>query len=253
MPGYRSAVSLELTPPVAGVIGLAAFLIGLSKGGVGGGIGPLITILVAVIVTPSQAIGVLLPLLMIGDLAAVWVHRADWDRRIIVRLLPAATVGVVMASIFLRQTSDRGIEIFLAVLSLAFVAYRLAEPRLRRAKLRAGTGLAVTAGVTTGITSTVAHAGGPPVAIYLLAAGTVPVTFVATSAVLFFVVNWLKVPGYVAAGMLDVTMVRVVPFAALIWPGVAVGRWLVQRVPATVFERIILALLVLGAVYLLIG
>jgi uncharacterized membrane protein YfcA len=71
--------------------------------------------------------------------------------------------------------------------------------------------------------------------------------------VLFFVINWLKLPGYMAAGLLDASMVRVVPFAALIWPGVAAGRWLVQRVPATVFERAILALLVLGAIYLLRG
>lgn len=246
-------MAIELTPLVVVVIGAAAFLIGLSKGGVGGGVGPLITIIVALVVTPSQAIGVLLPLLMIGDLAAVWVHRTDWDRGIIARLLPAATAGVVVASLFLRQTSDRGIEIFLALLSVAFVVYRAAEPKLRRARLRAGTGLAVTAGVTSGVTSTVAHAGGPPVAIYLLAAETSPVTFVATTAVLFFVVNWLKVPGYMAAGLLDVSMVRVVPFAVLIWPGVAAGRWLVQRVPALVFERIILSLLVLGAIYLLIG
>ena len=246
-------MTLQLTPVVVAVIGAAAFLIGLSKGGVGGGIGPLITILVAVVVTPSQAIGVLLPLLMIGDLAAVWVHRADWDRGIVARLLPAATAGVVVASVFLRQTSDRGIELFLVLLSVAFVIYRLVEPKLRRARLHVGTGLAVTAGVTSGITSTVAHAGGPPVAIYLLAAQSPPVTFVATTAVLFFVINWLKVPGYMAAGLLDVSMLRVVPFALLIWPGVAVGRWLVQRVPATVFERLILALLVLGAVYLLIG
>ncbi|HSJ43555.1 MAG TPA: TSUP family transporter [Euzebyales bacterium] len=121
-------MSLELTPLVVAVIGAAAFLIGLSKGGVGGGIGPLITILVAVIVTPSHAIGVLLPLLMIGDLAAVWVHRADWDRHIVARLLPAATAGVVVASLFLRQTSDRGIEIFLAVLSVAFVSTASQSP-----------------------------------------------------------------------------------------------------------------------------
>lgn len=48
-------------------------------------------------------------------------------------------------------------------------------------------------------------------------------------------------------------MVRVVPFAVLIWPGVTIGRWLVQRVPATLFERTILVLLLLGAVYLTAG
>ena len=59
--------------------------------------------------------------------------------------------------------------------------------------------------------------------------------------------------GRAAAGLLDASMVRVVPFAVLIWPGVAVGRWLVKRVAAVVFERIILTLLVLGAAYLLVA
>jgi uncharacterized membrane protein YfcA len=251
--GYRAAVPLELTPAVLVVIGAAAFLIGLSKGGVGGGLGPLITILVAVATTPSQAIGVLLPLLMIGDVAALWVHRGDWDRPTLLRLLPSAAVGIVVASVFLRQTSDRGIELFLAALSVAFVVYRIVEPRLRRVRLHAGTPLAVTAGATSGITSTVAHAGGPPVAIYLLAAGAQPVPFVATSAAFFFVVNWLKVPGYIAADLLDLGMVRVAPFALLIWPGVTAGRWLVERVDGAVFERVILVLLLAGAAYLLAG
>jgi uncharacterized membrane protein YfcA len=79
------------------------------------------------------------------------------------------------------------------------------------------------------------------------------VGFVATSAVFFFVVNWLKVPGYIAADLLEAGMVRVVPFALLIWPGVVVGRWLVERVDAVVFERLILVLLLVGAIYLLIG
>lgn len=246
-------MTFELTPTLLGAVGVAAVLIGLSKGGLGGGLGPLITVLVALVVPPSRAIGVLLPLLMVGDVAAVWVHRRDWDRGAVARMLPAAVAGIVVASIFLRQASDRGIEIFLAVFSLAFVAYRLVEPRLRQLRLQPGTGLAVAAGAASGVTSTVAHAGGPPVAIYLLAARTPPVAFVATTAVFFFVVNWLKVPGYLAAGLIDARMLRVLPFAVLIWPGVLLGRWLVQRVAADVFERTILALLAVGAGYLLIG
>lgn len=244
-------MAFELTTPVWAAVGLAAFLIGLSKGGLGGGLGPAITILVALVVPPRTAVGVLLPLLMLGDTVALWVHRHDWDRAAIRRMLPAAALGVALASVFLRQTSDRGIEIFLAVLSLAFVVYRLAEPKLRRARLPAGMGLAVAAGATSGVTSAVAHAGGPPVAMYLLAAHTPPVAFVATSAIFFFVVNWLKVPGYLAAGLLDWQTLRVVPLALLIPPGVVTGRWLVERVSPRVFERIVLVLLVVGAIYLL--
>ncbi|WP_370327849.1 sulfite exporter TauE/SafE family protein [Euzebya sp.] len=245
-------MDLELTTTSVVVVGAAAILIGLSKGGLGGGLGPFVTILLVVVVPASQAIGVLLPLLMAGDLAAIWVHRRDWDRATIVRMLPGAVVGVAVASAFLGATSDRGIEIFLAVFSLAFVAHRLIEPHLRESRLTAGRGLAVVAGTTSGITSTVAHAGGPPVAVYLLAAGVTPVAYVATTAIFFFVVNWLKVPGYVAAGLLDLSTLRVLPFALLIWPGVVTGRWLVDRISRQVFERIVLALLVVGAIYLLV-
>lgn len=251
--GYGAAVTLDLSPAVIAMIGVAALLIGLSKGGIGGGMGPLITILVAVVLTPSQAIGVLLPLLMAGDVVAVWTYRHDWDRGAVARLLPAAAAGVVIASIFLRQTSERGIELFLVLLSLGFVLYRLAEPRVRGLRLRAGTPLAVAAGATSGITSTIAHAGGPPVAIYLLAAGSPPVSFVATSAVFFFIVNWLKVPGYTAAGLFAAEMLWLAPLGTLIVPGVALGRWAVRRVSPVVFERVVLALLVVGAVYLLVG
>lgn len=244
---------IEATLPVIAALGAAAFLVGLSKGGIGGGLGPLVTVLVAVVTSPSQAIGVLLPILMVGDVSALWVHRGGWDRSIILALLPGAVVGVVVASVFLGAVDDRAIELFLVVLSLLFVAYRLVAARVTDSPVRVGRGLAVGAGTVSGITSTVAHAGGPPVAVYLLAARITPVTYVATTAAFFFVVNWLKVPGYAAAGLLDVSMLRMLPLAVLIVPGTMAGRWLVDRVDDVVFERIVLALLVIGAVYLLVG
>jgi uncharacterized membrane protein YfcA len=134
------------------------------------------------------------------------------------------------------------------------VAYRLAEPRLALRRLRAGSALGLAAGFTSGITSTVAHAGGPPVGVYLLAARITPVAFVSTSALVFFVINWLKVPGYAAAGVLDrELLVALAPSALLIAPGVLAGRWIVHRLDRAVFERIVLVLLTAGAAYLLAG
>lgn len=244
---------IEVTAATVAALGLAALLIGLSKGGLGGGFGPLVTILVALATSPSQAIGVLLPILMAGDVVAVTAHRGRWDRGALRRLLPGAAVGVLLASIFLGGVDDRGIEVFLAVFSLLFVAYRLLEQRLVGGVREVGAGVAWVAGATSGITSTVAHAGGPPIAVYLLASGTRPEPFVATTAAFFLVVNWLKVPGYLAAGLLDASMLRLAPLALLLVPGVYLGRWLVRRVDAVLFERVILVLLTVGAVYLLAG
>ena len=245
-------MSLEATPVVVAALGGAAFLVGLSKAGLGGGLGPLITILVALVTTPTQAIGVLLPVLMAGDVLALATLRGRWDRSAIVALLPGAAFGVAVASLFLGTVDDRVVEVVLAVLSLLFVAYRLLEPRLLAAPPTPGRRTAVVAGVSSGVTSTVAHAGGPPVAAYLLAARVEPVAFVATSAAFFFVVNWLKVPGYVAAGLLDATVVRLAPLALFLVPGVLVGRLLVHRIDARLFERVVLVLLTVGAVNLLL-
>lgn len=246
-------MSVDLTVPLMVSVGAGAFLIGLSKGGLGGGLGPLITILIALFVPPSRAIGILLPLLMAGDVFAVWAHRRTWSRALIVRLLPAAAVGVAIASVFLGSVSERGLEIFLGVFSIVFVLYRVAEQRVRAFDLRPGTGAGIVAGFTSGVTSTVAHAGGPPVVVYLLASRTPPVTYVATTAVFFAIVNWLKVPGYMAAGLLDASLIaRLAPLALLTIPGVFVGRMLVERVSRALFDRLVVGLLLVGAVYLLV-
>jgi hypothetical protein len=150
--------------------------------------------------------------------------------------------------------SERGLQIFLAVLSVVFVVYRLAEPRIRSFDFRPGAGWGVAAGFTSGVTSTIAHSGGPPVVVYLLASRTPPITYVATTAVFFGIVNWLKVPGYIAAGLVDFTLLtRLAPFALLTFPGALAGRFLVERVSKVVFDRIVIGLLIVGAVYLLVS
>ncbi len=245
--------AVEITPAVVAAVAAASFLVGLAKGGLSG-LGPLLTLLVATVVPTKVAIGVLLPLLMVGDVAALWVHRGRWDRAILMRLLPGAAVGVVFASVFLQSVSERGLQWMLAVFTLAFVAYRLLEVRLARST--AGPprpAWASVAGVAAGVTSTVAHVGGPPVAVYLLSARVPPRPYVATSAALFFLVNWMKVPGYLAADLFDLDLIRsLAPVVVLIGPGILVGRWFVTVVDQEMFDRFILASLVVGAALLVV-
>lgn len=246
--------AVEVTPVVLVAVGAAALLVGLAKGGLAG-LGPVLTLVVATVMPTRVAIGVLLPLLMVGDVASLVAHRGHWDRSILRRLLPGAAFGVLIASLFLQSVSERGLEIMLAGFTLLFVGYRLAEPLIRRRGPRTapGPGWAAAAGAAAGVTSTVAHVGGPPVSVYLLASRVEPRPFVATNAALFFLINWMKVPGYMSAGVFDFDLMRsVAPLAILIVPGIFVGRWFVTVVKAEVFNRFILASLVAGAFLLLV-
>ena len=162
-----------------------------------------------------------LMILMAGDVLALWTLRGRWDRAVVLAMVPGAVLGVAAASLFLGGVDDRVVEVVLAVLSLVFVVYRLVEPRLLADPPVPGRRGALVAGLASGVTSTVAHAGGPPVAAYLLAA--------------------------------RVEAVRLVPLAVFLVPGVLVGRRLVDRVDRRLFERVVLSLLVLGALYLLVA
>jgi uncharacterized membrane protein YfcA len=106
-------------------------------------------------------------------------------------------------------------------------------------------------GAVAGITSALAHSGGPPVAVYLLLRRADPVPFVATSALVFAIINLIKVPAYVSAGMFDVQLQLQLLWAVPIVPvGVVVGRWLVERIDRRRFHVVSVVLLGCSGIYL---
>jgi hypothetical protein len=99
--------------------------------------------------------------------------------------------------------------------------------------------------MAAGFTSQVAHAGGPPFQIYVLPRRLPRDAFIGTSAIFFAVVNWMKVPAYFALGAFTPKVLAtagvLLPLAiASTWAGV----WLVRRVPAEGFYKVIYVLLV---------
>ncbi len=108
-------------------------------------------------------------------------------------------------------------------------------------------------GGTAGFTSTIAHIGGPPVAIYLLMQDVQPRTFIATSALFFLVLNWIKVPFYMYAGLIDLARLREIAFLLIFVPiGVYIGKTFVSRVRKEVFDKIILSILTISAILLIV-
>ena len=236
-----------------GVIGLAAFLIGLSKGGLGGILGALITPLVALVMPLEEAVGLLLPVLILGDMFALAAHWRRWDTRLIWLLLPGSLIGVTLGTFILTNVPALVLRRGLGVFVLVFVAYRLLQTRiLKLLRYQSRPWHGWLAGGTAGFFSTLAHAGGPLIVIYLLMLDITPGVFVATSALFFAVLNLIKVPYYLYAGLFDFSLqVRLIWLAPLLPLGVWIGRRLTERVHKQVFEVIILVFLSITAWLLL--
>lgn len=245
---------IELTPIFFVVAAAVAFLVGLSKGGLGGTAGALATPLMALVMPAEQVIGLVLPILMLADIFAVALHWGHWERRFILLLLPGAVVGVTIGTYFVTNAPTGTLRLALGVIVLLFVVYKLFEERLLEAASYEGRNWhGLVGGAITGFSSSLAHIGGPPVSIYLLLQEVTPRVFIATSALFFFILNWIKVPYYLFADLLDLGLIWRIAWLAPIVPlGVWVGKWAVTKVDPGTFEKIIVALLAVTGVMLIL-
>jgi hypothetical protein len=236
-------------------IALACFLTGLSKGGLGGTMGALITPVLALVVPLDQAIGMMLPILMLGDVFALAAHWRRWEGRLVWVLLIGGVVGVTLGTFVLTNIPAVLLRRILGVIVLLFFVYKLFEGRIIGLfHYRPHRWHGWLAGSAAGFTSTLAHAGGPPVVIYLLLQDLSPAVFVSTSVLFFAILNWIKVPYYLFAGVLNLQLlVGLLWLFPLVPLGVWLGKRLVARVDRTLFERIILVLLLVTGLLLMAG
>jgi uncharacterized membrane protein YfcA len=233
------------------VIAIAAFLIGFSKAGVGGTLSPFVTVLVALSLPADDAIGLLLPMLIVADWFTITAHWRQWVTPIVLRLLVASSIGIALGSTILGNISEPALRTLIAIAMLVFAVYYLIT------KTQVAAHLALTrawpAGLVAGLSSSLAHLGGPPILAYLLTTDLPPRKFVATSAALFTITNLLKVPAYFFAGLFDGELIAANWYAWLAIPfGVIIGRAVVGRLNREMFDRITTTLLVTGALVLLV-
>jgi len=233
-------------------VGVAGFIIGFNKAGAASTLGPINTVLLAMLLPADQAVGLLLPMLIVADAFSVAAHWGKWNGAVMRPLLASAVVGIAVGSVTISVVDEEVLRRLIAISSLVFVAL-VVWTRFRKRTMVVRRAAAWTAGAASGLTSTIAHAGGPPVIAYLTALGMEPATFVGTTVVFFAIVNLLKVPAYVAAGIIPVDLILDTLWAWLAIPvGVGVGRLVIRHINPRLFDRAVLALLVIGAVVLLV-
>lgn len=248
-------MDIELTPLIMIFFGLACFLVGFSKGGFGGALGFFITPMLAMVMPLNDVVGLMLPVLIIADIFTMAAFWRKWDTRRIWILLGGALVGVTLATLILVNIPVDFLKKLLAVIVLMFVVYRLFENRiLTTLTYQPRPWHGFLAGSVAGFSSALAHAGGPPITMYLLLQQLEATVFVATSALFFTILNWIKVPYYLAAGLIDLNyLFRLIWLTPLIPVGVWTGKRLAGVISKRHFEQIIIVLLFFSALFLLIS
>jgi len=221
----------------------AVLIVGFSKAGVGGGLGIMAVPMMALVVPPVQAAGVLMPLLLFMDAFTLRTYWGIFDRQTLAILLPGSVIGVVVGGLTFGYMNDDMIRILVGAVAILFTLYRWVGLRLlkraadHRAPPNRATGT-LWAGVG-GFTSVVAHGGSPPVHIYLLPRRLEKQIFVGTTVVLFALVDVMKLVPYTLLGTLDATNLTT---ALILAPAAPIGIWLgltfQKRLPEDVFYRV---------------
>jgi uncharacterized membrane protein YfcA len=233
---------------------LAIVLLGLAKGGFSG-LGSLATPILALVVPPTQAAGIVLPILLVQDVVSVWNFRREWDRFVVAWMLPGALLGIAVAYVFAAVMPVAIVMAVLGGITVVFGLWRLWIERGGRvvAASRSPGWVGSLFGVATGFTSQLAHIGGPPYQMWVTPRQLPHTVYAGTSAILFALINWAKVPAFLALGELDRTNLTIA--AALMPLAIAstfAGVWLVRRIDPARFYRLIYGLMIVLGIKLVL-
>lgn len=233
---------------------ICAILIGLSKGGLGAALVVLVTPLLSFVMPVPEAVGIVLPLLILADVFALYFYWKTWDMHYIRLMLPLGIVGVIAGTYLLATLDNTTLRYILGIFTLVFIAYKVFGSRLIGQNYQPRDWHGRLAGGVSAMASALANNGAPPFTAYMLLQKVTPAVFVGTTTLFFSIINALKLPGLIVAGIFDLNnLLGVIWVVPLIPFGVWVGRKIIDRINQQVFEAIMLAVLLVAALMLLFG
>lgn len=225
---------MELTLPTLLVTFAGVFLICFMKGAFGGGFAIVGIPLLSTVMDPVTAGGLLAPLFIAMDLFSLRYWKpSTWSGPDLRLLVPGLVVGIGAGYLLFRLLDHRAIAILMAVITLGFVGLWFARGAEVVVRPRSSP-KAVAAGVASGITTMVAHSGGPPLAIYLLPLGLSKQVYAGTTSMFFTVGNLLKAAPWLLLAKPTAAVWSLMAFCLLAIPS---GVWLGWKLHARLDQR----------------
>ena len=220
-------------------LAVAAWLVGLSKGGLPT-IGMLAVPLLSLHMPPMQAAVLLLPVYLVSDVVGMWLYRRDFSTSHLRVLIPAGLLGISIGWATAAYVSDAMLTLMLGLMGVAFClnTWLKSSAATEHTQLHKGKGWFW--GAMSGFTSFISHAGGPPYQIFMLPQRLPKMVFAGTSTIYFAILNSAKVVPYQFIQPYDwdrlMQAVVLMPFAIL---GTVMGAWIARRLAEVWFYRVV--------------
>jgi len=246
-------------PLVFACVAMAAlFFVSVDKGGLGGGIGIISVPLMLQVAPVKFTIGMWLPVLIICDFCTIRNYPSEWKPRAISKLIVPVILAVAATTLALNRANlendsphakqmEAWLKLSVVVVSVIFLLLKLRPAPDENAPAWTPTWpAAIGVGILGGVTTTIAHAAGPIVTMYLLPQKLNRREFVGTAGRFYFALNSIKLPSFIAIGLINWTTLRYGLWLMLLAPlGVGLGSWLNRRMNPVWFVRIVHTSLVL--------
>ena len=216
-------------PVLFAMLGLAAFLIGLSKGGLPA-VAMLSVPIMSLTMSPLKAAALLLPIYILSDMVSVWLYRKEFSMENVKTLIPAGILGVLIGWATAAIVSDRMVSLLIGVMGITFCLYTWTKKKSTLPPKAPNLPKGLFWGTLAGFTSFVSHAGAPPFQVYILPQQLPKMVFAGTGTIVFTVINLAKVIPYSTLYPYTTSTLKV---AACLLPiavvGTVVGKFLIER------------------------
>lgn len=232
---------------------IAAIILGISKSGIKG-IAIIIVTLMAIAFGAKRSTGLIVPLLIVGDIFAVIYYNRHTQWSLLKRFLPWMMLGVVIGVIIGKDIPESLFKKLMGVVILGSVIMMYWWDRRKSETVPTHPAFAGFMGIMAGITTMIGNLAGAFSNIFFLAMRLPKNQFIGTAAWLFFLINLFKLPFHIFVWK-TITVDSLVVNSKLVVGvliGLFIGVRLVKRIKDDFYRKMILILTALGALILLV-
>ena len=218
------------------ILAATALAAGIIKMGFGVGAGIFLTPILALMVGPKQAVGLMSPMMLITDVVTLYVFWGQWDWKQIKVIFPGTVLGTIFGAYYLFWASPSIAKITIGIIAIAFssmTVYKSKNPSAFQ-KFEVRTWHGVITSFFSGIASAIANAGGVVVTIYLVSAGLSKEVFIATLVSVLLISDISK---FILYTHLNILTWEYLLMGLALTPVMLLGSWLGRKLLERLNER----------------